>query len=246
MPLGIKDPHYWTPVHNVMEWLTHCVIKPTDFVIDVGCGHRPFARANVGVDRFDRDWLEKIWDRLEVKDRPDTVRCDFAVQPLPFADKSVDFVYCRHTLEDMYDPFLVLSEMERVGKAGYIETPSPVAELTRGADGYANSELWRGYYHHRFFIWVKDETLNFVSKYPLIEHFPYNEKALEDVLLSGPAYWNTYYLWKDEIKAHHMEDPFDYQFANDYQGLLWHAVEASIASTEAFSKMVNEQAKQAA
>ncbi len=246
MPLGKDEPHYWKPIPNVMDWLTHRVIKPNDFVIDVGCGHRPFPRANVGVDRLNRQSLEKLWDEYGFDKKIETVRCDTAREMLPFKDKEVDFVFCRHMLEDMYDPFLVLGEMQRVGKAGYIETPSPVAELTRGVDGYGNGDLWRGYYHHRYFVWVHDETLKFISKFPLIEHFPYNEKSIEDILRSGPAYWNTYYLWKDEVKVLHMEDPFDYQFASDYQELLWRAAQESVNSTKTFSEMVNGQAKQAA
>ncbi len=136
--------------------------------------------------------------------------------------------------------------MQRVGNAGYIETPSPIAELTRGVDGYANGELWRGYYHHRFFVWENDGMLNFVSKFPLIEHFPYNDKSLEEALCGSPAWWNTYHLWKDEICVKHFEEPFDYQFASDYQELLWRAAQESAVSTEAFVKMVNEQVKQAA
>jgi hypothetical protein len=40
-----------------------------------------------------------------------------------------------HMLEDMYNPFPICAEMSRVAKAGYVETPSPVAELCRGVDG---------------------------------------------------------------------------------------------------------------
>jgi hypothetical protein len=246
MPLGKQEFHHWMPVPAVMDWLTNSVIKPKDLVIDVGCGHVPFPRANIGVDRFSRDDLKALWKTYKTKATPETVQCDFGRHPLPFKDKEVDFVYCRHTLEDLFDPFLLISEMQRVGKAGYIETPSPLAELTRGIDGFLNSELWRGYYHHRFFVWVKDGTLTFISKFPLIEHFTYNEGALEEALRRGDSLWNTYYLWTDEIKVRHMEDPFDYKFYEDYQLLLWHAVLESTKSTEDFCQMVNKQVNQAA
>jgi hypothetical protein len=146
----------------------------------------------------------------------------------------------------MYDPYLVLNEMQRVGKAGYIETPSPIAELARGIDGYSNGDLWRGYYHHRFFVWVKDGALNFISKFPIIEHFPYPEEELENALRKGPELWNTYYLWGDKIQANRLEELWDYRIASDYQSLLWDAVQESAKSTGAFVKMVNEQVKLAA
>jgi ubiquinone/menaquinone biosynthesis C-methylase UbiE len=50
---------------------------------------------------------------------------------LPYEDKEFDFVYCRHVLEDLIYPFRVIKEMQRVAKAGYIETPSPMAELKK-------------------------------------------------------------------------------------------------------------------
>jgi hypothetical protein len=57
-------------------------------------------------------------------------------EKLPFADKEFDFVYSRHVLEDSWNPFALCEEMSRVGKSGYIETPSPIVELGRGVDQY--------------------------------------------------------------------------------------------------------------
>ncbi len=146
----------------------------------------------------------------------------------------------------MYDPFLLLHEMERVGKAGYIETPSPLAELTRGVDGYANGNLWRGYYHHRYFVWVRNGALTFISKWPVIEHLKYNDEAMESVLRRGPELWNTYYLWQDKIKFFHMEEPFDYTIDKEYPKLLWDAAVESSKATGDLIDMVNEHMVQAA
>jgi ubiquinone/menaquinone biosynthesis C-methylase UbiE len=43
---------------------------------------------------------------------------------LPFADKSFDYVYCSHVLEHADDPLAVCRELVRIGKRGYIETPT--------------------------------------------------------------------------------------------------------------------------
>src|ERR1700733_6220826 len=97
--------------------------------------------------------------------------------PLPFGDKAFDFAYCRHVLEDLYNPFLLCTEMARVAMAGYIQTPSPLAEVCRGVDG--NSPSWRGYQHHRFLIWDRNGILCFLSKYPIIEYVQFaNEAAI--------------------------------------------------------------------
>jgi len=247
MPLKRNDPHYWYPLAPVQGWLAVRVIKPDDLVVDVGCGHQPFPRADVGIDRLHRQALEKIWDEIGVKVRPPTfLRHDFVRDRLPYQDKEVDFVFCRHTLEDLYDPFALMAELQRVGKAGYIETPSPIAELGRGVDGYGNSEVYRGYYHHRWVVWEHDGVLNFVSKFPMIEHIGYREDILDEALRKCPEIWNTYYVWKDQIKWKYWENERDYEFADGYSSLLWKAAQQSSQSTDQFVRVVNEQMKEAA
>jgi len=238
--LATTDKNFWRPIPIVMQWLTERIIRPSDRVIDIGCGHCPFPRANVGVDMLSRSELEKIWDELKVEKRPATVQCDLT-EPLPFNDKEFDFVFCRHTVEDMGWPFPLLREMARIGEAGYIETPSPIAELTHGADGYGNSAMYRGYYHHRFVVWVEDGRLNLVSKYPMVEHYQYDEAKLEDALRPGPELWNTYYLWSSEIAWKHHQNALDFEFETQYGALLWRAALASAQSTEKFCQMINQQ-----
>jgi hypothetical protein len=47
---------------------------------------------------------------------------------MPFKDKAFDFVVASHILEHMSDPGKFLKELQRVGKAGYIETPNFIYE----------------------------------------------------------------------------------------------------------------------
>jgi ubiquinone/menaquinone biosynthesis C-methylase UbiE len=63
---------------------------------------------------------------------------------LPFADKAFDFVVASHVLEHSTDPARFLDELQRVARAGYIETPHAFLEqiipygvhsLIVGADG---------------------------------------------------------------------------------------------------------------
>ncbi len=86
MPIGNKEIHHWKPIPVLMDWLTQCVIKPTDFVIDVGCGNHSFPRADIGLDRFDRPTLEFFWERAKSQPIAKTLQCDFNRYPLPFKD----------------------------------------------------------------------------------------------------------------------------------------------------------------
>jgi hypothetical protein len=242
--------HYWAPIPEIMNWLTDVRIKSSDRVLDIGPGHNPFARADVAVDFVSEEQLQKLWDHLKVQARPPKlVQANVACTRLPFADKEFDFVFCRHTIEDMADPELLLSEMSRVGKAGYIETPSPICELTRGVDGFGNGTMWRGYHHHRQIVWVEENVLSYVTKYPIVEHMA---GLPDDKLVEALKYaevWNTYYVWSDEITWCPYHNPIHFDFGseeNNYGALLLRACEQSAKATHDFCLMVQSQTKKAA
>jgi methyltransferase family protein len=215
------DRKHWHPLPSFFEWLAK-QIPAKARVLDVGAGILPFPRANVLVDAADPDALPG----------QEVVKCDFARNPLPFPDKSFDFVYCRHVLEDMHDPFSLCREMERVGKAGYIETPSPLAEMCRGVDG--TSPPWRGYYHHHWIIWEYEGELRFVTKYPITEYVNFEGCNLADKLRASPIYWNTHLLWKERIKISHRQTPVDFHIMKDYGPMLASAIDQTIVSCDVF------------
>lgn len=224
-----QDPHHWGPVNSIWEWL-HKKIEPHHKVLDVGPGHCPFPRADVFVD-FSPWGVNGIDDSKVIK-------IDFASNSLPFEDKSFDIVYCRHTLEDMWNPFHLLKEMERVGKAGYIETPSPFQELARGQDSQLLT--YRGHAHHRWITWVQDGSLTFVTKYPPIEYVAVPERLIKQCLMMGPEYWNTYHYWEDKIEWKHLQSPLDYDLGQEYPAIISMAMLASMVSTHLFYRKVME------
>src|SRR5262249_51402692 len=145
------------------------LLKPSDLVLDIGGWACPFNRANYIMDAepyetrgfyrtfggaacqggrqecFTRD----TWIRRDVCDRT----------PYPFVDKSVDFVICSHTLEDLRDPLWVCQEIVRIGKRGYIEVPSREAESCRGHEpGIV------GVSHHRWLVDLDGSHLTFLMK----------------------------------------------------------------------------------
>ena len=102
-------------------------IRPDDFVLEIGSGHNPNTRSDILCDKFINDDLQR--GGSIVADRP-LVEADG--QYLPFADASFDYVICSHILEHVENPELLICELTRVASAGYIETPSEIAERLYG------------------------------------------------------------------------------------------------------------------
>lgn len=95
-------------------------ISPGERVLDVGCGAYPFPCATVLVDLSTSTSRHRS-EALKTAGKPFVVA---DLRRLPFTDKSCDFVYCSHVLEHVDDPAASCEELMRVGKRGYLETPS--------------------------------------------------------------------------------------------------------------------------
>jgi hypothetical protein len=137
-------------------------------VLDIGGWAKPFARADWVIDLMpyetrglygDRDPLPErfaaeSWIERDICDR----------EPFPFADGEIDFAICSHTLEDIRDPVWVCSELNRVAKAGYIETPSRLEEQSYNVQG-----SWVGWSHHRWLVDMAPGRIEFVAKPHVLE-----------------------------------------------------------------------------
>ena len=146
-------------------------ITPSDRVLDVGGWARCFNRADYVIDKFPYEtrgahyggtlglgpqgggverFSSGTWVARDLCDR----------EPWPFPDHYFDYCTCSHTLEDIRDPLWVCSEMRRVAKAGYIETPSMAFELTRGRE----PGVPVGLSHHFWLVEVAGSTITFHPK----------------------------------------------------------------------------------
>ena len=215
------DKKYYPPIEPLVQWLAKRL--PSDAkVLEIGPGFVPFPRATMFVD----------YRKLPSIPADKIVSVDMNCEKLPFEDKSFDFIYCRHVIEDMYNPLLLIKEMERVGKEGYIESPSPMAELGRGVDG--SSPQFRGYHHHHSIVWVHEGQLRIIHKYPICEYVRFSEEDIINWLREGPKFWNTYYLWKDKINLKHYQSGPDYVITRDYSSILKNAMDSSSISSGVF------------
>jgi len=104
--------------------------------LDIGGWYRPLRSAThvLDINPFETRLQHAAYDpRLPERHGPETWLqrdiCDHT--PWPYPDKFFDFAVCSHVLEDIRDPIWVVSEMTRVSKAGYVETPSAVASCSR-------------------------------------------------------------------------------------------------------------------
>jgi len=136
-------------------------------VVDVGGWAQPFTRADYVVDLMPyetRGVFGRIGDGDERFTKDRWLQLDVCSSPLPFADHSVDYLVCSHTLEDIRDPIHLCREINRVAKRGYLEVPSRQMESILGleAPGYP------GYYHHRWLVEVEGNALLFRFKTPLM------------------------------------------------------------------------------
>lgn len=139
------------PYYRVRFWARRKLrlgIRRGDFVLDVGSGHDPHWRADVLLDYSLTDDVDRhapLW-----RDKRPLVIGD--IQRLPFRDKAFDFIICAHVLEHVQDPAAALEELSRVGRRGYIETPSEFGEKCGGLS------------NHRWFVNAEDGRLVFTRK----------------------------------------------------------------------------------
>jgi hypothetical protein len=124
-----------------------------------------------------------------------------AREPFPFKDKEIDFVFCSHTLEDIRDPIFVCSEIVRVGKRGYIEVPSWIAECSLGTE----SPSYAGWCHHRWIVEINGSELEFMLK-PHQMHSRWNlhgpkstAKSLDAEQMGMYLFWEGQFAYRERF-----------------------------------------------
>ena len=165
-------------------------VSKNSVVLDVGSGGNPHPRADVLFDRVKgaehRSGKAMVMDRM-------TVLGD--ANKLPFKDKSFDYIIASHILEHIENPEHFISELMRVGKAGYIETPNHICERLNpcsahcleiaNIDGVLHINKKSKPIPDDFF--AKTDFLNLNKSWMLLFH-------------KDPFLFHTRYFWENEIK----------------------------------------------
>ena len=101
-------------------------IKRRDKVLEIGPGHDPMFRSDVIADKFPHDDTHRC-GKVLIYPHQQFIEADG--EQLPFEKDAFDYVICNQVLEHADNPARFIEEMVRVGKRGYVETPSMLGEL---------------------------------------------------------------------------------------------------------------------
>lgn len=146
------------------------------------------------------------------------VQLDVTREKLPFKDNEFDFCLCTHTLEDLYNPFLLIEEMSRVAKEGYLATPSmgkdmefKKIDLTDWLTGPRRTPGES--HHHWFFVKGKDEFTVIPKVFPILytREFFIKEWSGRDEFR---------YHWKGEIKYKRVKTTSIHELINIYRNYV--------------------------
>jgi len=100
-------------------------IKKEDKVLEIGPGATPFWRSDVFLEKSYSTKEEYIAQTGHVGELQTEKKIVFYEgNTFPFKDKEFDYVICSHVLEHVDNPDIFIREIQRVGKAGYIEFPT--------------------------------------------------------------------------------------------------------------------------
>jgi SAM-dependent methyltransferase len=186
-------------------------IRRNELVLDVGSGNDPHPRADVLCDSI----LEGNSERAGPLARDSRPFVLGDLENLPFADKAFDYVISSYVLEHVRSPDRAISELMRVGRRGYIETPSEFTEKLASLP------------FHRWFVRLEEGTLIFRKKLG----------PCYDPLLSSHFFsmWQerdpSFLLWSfcnsgRGLVQYHWMDRIDYKVEDDQAADSWQAKKA--------------------
>lgn len=170
-------------------------------VLDVGSGHNPHPRADVLLDKFDKDDTERSGDKIARPKGKKLVIGD--AQNMPFPDKSFDFIIASHIAEHVDDPKKFCDELMRVAKSGYIETPGKLGDMVLNEP------------YHRLRVWSDGNTLIFK---PVIKHYPLGPLA---ELFYAFFYFNEDRIGHNTIKSNNRYAKFILRNISVTLGKFW-------------------------
>ena len=235
--ISLNNKHYSTIQKDIVNLLGDYVKeKKYRYILEVGPLSTPIPYSthtvNIDIPNSSNNFCIDI-DRINI----------------PVPDKFFDFGYARHVFEDIQNPDFAFNELKRTCKEFYIETPSPLVEFLKDVDFYDVNEVdfkYRGYIHHRYFIWSEGNNLYCLPKYPIIEYLSLN-KSVENKLIyianNYPIAWNNYILCNEDTNIIMLKNDMHFNFINNnnsYPNFILTGILQSMENTNLFiPKLLN-------
>jgi len=177
-------------------------------ILDVGGGDQPLMYAThiLDIQRFpeDNQYRQGMMGGGEDSQRRFSketwVQHDICNYPWPFKDNEFDFIWCTQTLEDIRDPIGACKEMTRVAKAGYINCPGKLAELSSPISAYLDADKYNGYWHHRWLVSKNEkDVLIFEPKHAFAFLGKWSDDKIKQVLRNNPELGSVELYWTDKV-----------------------------------------------
>ncbi|MBW4487537.1 MAG: class I SAM-dependent methyltransferase [Trichocoleus desertorum ATA4-8-CV12] len=173
-------------------------IKPDEKVLDIGSGGYPFPLATHLADRYEGSTTHRT-EKLKRDSRPLTI-C--SVEQTPFQDNEFDFVYCSHVLEHVSDPAKACREIMRIGKRGYIETPSKLSDVMFNFTKLHDHHKWHVQlvYNTLIFIeWQDSERRDLGTDYFFRQFHSRWKNPFQDLVHKNRDLFVNMLLWKENF-----------------------------------------------
>jgi SAM-dependent methyltransferase len=121
-------------------------VGETDFVIDIGGGHRPFWRANLVIEKYPFDHSRHRTQPMQFPGVP-VIKADALALPVP--DGGCDLIFASHIIEHLPDPKRFVDEIRRCSRRVYLEFPA------------RNRELMNAWSFHEWLVEARGTVLRF-------------------------------------------------------------------------------------
>lgn len=172
-------------------------IMKKDRILEVGSGHNPLSRSNVIVERY----IDSNYHRCgEVKIYPHQEIINANGEDMPFKDKEFDYVICNQVLEHVDNPERFIKEIMRVGKRGYMETPSLLGEFLFPKE----SHKWVILEIDNKLILFEKEKMpgNYKNNYGelFLNYLPYHSLGFKILSYTEGSLLTNRYEWSDSIE----------------------------------------------
>jgi len=186
-------------------------IRLNDEVLDIGSGNNPNSKATVLLDLYIKDSSHRSMHELKIDERPFV---NASIEYLPFRDKIFDYVICNHVLEHVDNPVKACQEIQRVGKKGYIECPSPFLEQGYwiATDGKSHWEK------HKWYVWNPTQSAHAAEKREISHKLIFQRK--DPTHFDETRFAHVIRLMFNDVRTHHSQDGQNNDYINKIMSMF--------------------------